>query len=182
MTASGIETTAEHHELDLIVWATGFDAITGAFDHVDIRGTGGRSLRDAWGDGPRTWYGLLTHGFPNLVMIAGPQSVSGSTNFPRAIEGGVNWATDFIDHVRSRGCTRFEVSAEAEDAWGEEVARAYERLLLRESKGWFTGYNSNVAGHGEGRVRHQAYFGPGPKYAEKIRRAAEAGYPPVSLD
>lgn len=182
VTPQGIRTTAGEHELDLIVWATGFDAITGAFDHVDIRGTHGNTLREYWQEGPRTWFGLLTHGFPNLLLIAGPQSVSGSTNFPRAIEGGVNWATEFFEEIRARGCTRFEVSEAAEAAWGEEVARAYDRLLLRKSKGWFTGYNSNVAGHDAGHVRHQAYFGPGPKYAKMIRQAAEDGYPPVAMD
>lgn len=182
ITRTGIQTTDAHHELDLIVFATGFNAITGAFEQIDVQGVDGATLADRWADGPGTWMGLLTHDFPNLLMIAGPQSVSGSTNFPRAIEGGVNWATDFIEHVRREGITRFEVQAEAERAWGEEVARAYDQLLLRHSKGWFTGYNSNVAGHEEGHVRHQAYFAPAPKYAAKLARSVEAGYPQVDFD
>lgn len=181
ITPRGIQTTDGEHELDLIIYATGFDAITGAFDQLDVRGTGGQSLGKKWRDGPSTWFGLLTHGFPNLLLVAGPQSVSGSTNFPRAIEGGVDWATDFLEHVRLQGCTRFEVKPEAEQAWQQEVANAYSQLLLRHGKGWFTGYNSNVQGHEGGEIRHQAYFGPGPKYAKMIRQAAAEGYTDVDL-
>ena len=176
VTRTGIQTSAEHHELDLIVYATGFDAITGAFDRMEVVGTGGRTLGEKWKDGPHTWFGLMTHGFPNLLFVAGPQSISGSTNFPRAIEGGVDWVTDFLAHVRESGCTRFEVQEAGEQEWAEEVAKAYDRVLLKTSKGWFTGYNSNVPGHEAGRIRHQAYFGPAPKYTKLVRRAAEEGY------
>jgi cation diffusion facilitator CzcD-associated flavoprotein CzcO len=179
VTPTGIQTTAGHHELDLIVYATGFDAITGAFDQMDVRGVGGRALKDKWAEGPRTWFGLMTHGFPNLLLVAGPQSVSGSTNFPRAIEGGVDWVTEFLRTVRAEGTTRFEVEQEAEDAWAAEVASAYDRILLNRSKGWFTGYNSNVAGHEEGKIRHVAYFAPAYRYTKLITRAAEDDYPPV---
>ena len=114
ITRSGIQTTAAHHDLDLIVYATGFDAITGAWDRIDIHGAGGAVLAEKWRDGPSTFFGLMTRRFPNLLMVAGPQSVSGSTNFPRAIEGGVDWVARFLEHVRSRGVTRFEASAQAE--------------------------------------------------------------------
>jgi len=180
-TAKGIQTSAEHHDLDLIVHATGFDAITGAWDRMEIRGAGGVALADKWRDGPSTYFGLMSHGFPNLLMVAGPQSVSGSTNFPRAIEGGVDWVTRFLEHLKKNEVTRFEAQAEAEKEWGEQVIRAHERLLARRSRGWFTGYNSNVEGHGEGSVRYIAYFGGGPKYAELITRAADEGYPGVEL-
>jgi len=180
-TARGIQTSARHYDLDLIVYATGFDAITGAFDHMDIRGVAGRALREKWRDGPSTYLGLLTHGFPNLLMVAGPQSVSGSTNFPRAIEAGVEWVTRLLEHARDRGHTRIEARPDAEQEWGEEVRASYQRLLLRRSKGWFTGYNSNVAGHEAGRVRYQAYFGGGPRYRTFINQAAAAGYPRIDL-
>jgi len=182
VTATGIETSAEHHELDVIVYATGFDAITGGFDRIDVRGTDGRSLREEWRRAPHTWYGVLSNGFPNLLMVAGPQSISGSTNFPRAIEHGVDWVTRFLETMRAEGATRFEVSAEGEREWAEEVAKAYDRVLLKSSKGWFTGYNSNVEGHEEGVIRHQAYFGPGPKYRKLVERVAAEGYPQVARD
>lgn len=181
ITPAGIQTSADHYELDLIVYATGFDAITGAFDHMDIRGVGGRALRDKWRDGPSTYLGLMTHGFPNLLMVAGPQSVSGSTNFPRAIEEGVDWVTRLLAHARERGSTRLEAQVNAEREWGEEVRASYERLLLRSGQGWFTGYNSNVAGHEAGRVRYQAYFGGGPKYRERVLQEAARGYPGLDL-
>ncbi|HEY5645491.1 MAG TPA: cyclohexanone monooxygenase, partial [Pseudomonadales bacterium] len=181
-TTGGIQTSAAHHDLDLIVYATGFDAITGAFDHLDIRGVGGETLRDKWAHGPVTYLGLMSHGFPNLLMVAGPQSVSGSTNFPRAIEGAVEWVTRLLDHVRDNGVTRFEASADAEQPWGEEVRRSYERLLLRRSKGWFTGYNSNVAGHEAGTVRYLAYFGGGPRYRATLEQAIAEGYPRIDMD
>lgn len=182
ITRTGIQTSAEHYDLDVIVFATGFNAITGAFDHIDIRGRDGRELAEKWRDGPSTWRGLLTHGFPNLLMVAGPQSVSGSTNYPRAIENGVNWVTGLIAHASDHGLTRIEAQPEAEQAWVEEVIRAHERILLRRSKGWFTGYNSNVEGHEAGKVRYQAYFGPAPKYVATLEAQAAEGYPELDLE
>lgn len=176
ITRTGIQTTAGHHDLDLIVYATGFDAITGGYDRIDIRGVGGHALRDAWRDGPRTFLGLLTHGFPNLLMVAGPQSASGSTNFPRAIETGVDWVTGLLQEAIERGCTRIEARADAQDEWVAEVQKAQARLLLRNSRGWFTGYNANVEGRDDGRIRYQAYFGGALRYRAALERAAADGY------
>lgn len=180
-TERGIRTAERDYDLDLVVYATGFDAITGAFDRLDIRGVAGQTLRDKWRDGPVTYLGLMSHGFPNLLMVAGPQSVSGSTNFPRAIEVGVEWVTGLLAHAREHGHTRIEARAEAELDWGEEVRGSYDRLLLRRSKGWFTGYNSNVAGHEEGKVRYQAYFGGGPRYRAIVDQVAADGYRRIDL-
>ena len=179
ITPTGIETAAGRHELDLIVYATGFDAITGAYDRVDIRGVEGVTLGEKWRDGPSTYLGVLSNGFPNLLMVAGPQSVSGSTNFPRAIETGVEWVTDLIEFARAEGITRLEAEPDAELEWLDEVKRAHERLLMRRSKGWFTGYNSNVVGHQEGTVRYQAYFGGAPRYTQRIAAVAADGYPGI---
>ena len=181
LTASGIQTTDRHYDLDLIVYATGFDAITGAFDRVDIRGVDGTTLGEKWRDGPSTYCGLLSHGFPNMLMVAGPQSVSGSTNFPRAIEGGVDWVTGLLEYVREHGYSRVEAQPEAEQEWVDEVKRFHERLLFRRSKGWFTGYNSNVAGHEEGRVRYQAYFGGATRYTANVTELAANGYPGLAM-
>ncbi|MGB0114769.1 MAG: NAD(P)/FAD-dependent oxidoreductase [Ilumatobacteraceae bacterium] len=179
VTPTGIQTTGDHHDLDVIVYATGFDAITGAYDRIDIRGVGGIRLAESWKDGPRTYLGLLTHGFPNLLMVAGPQSVSGSTNFPRAIETGVDWVTGLLEHAREHGQQRLEAELDAEQGWRDEVVEAQERLLLRRSKGWFTGYNENVAGHDI--VRYQAYFGGAPRYTAKIADVAANGYPGIRM-
>ncbi len=185
MTASGIETSDHSYDLDLIVYATGFDAITGAYDRMDIRGTNGVTLGERWGDGPTTYLGVLTNGFPNLLMVAGPQSVSGSTNFPRAIEKGVDWVTGLLEHARANGHERLEAEPDAEADWQKQVIKAHERLLLRDSKGWFTGYNSNVEGrqrgHREGKVRYQAYFGGAPRYAATIDDVAANDYRGIAL-
>ncbi|WP_419931896.1 flavin-containing monooxygenase [Candidatus Poriferisodalis sp.] len=181
-TPAGIQTSGTHYDLDLIVYATGFDAITGAYDRVQIHGVDGTSLSEQWRDGPSTYIGVLSHGFPNLLMVAGPQSVSGSTNFPRAIETGVEWVTDLVAYALDHGYSRIEADAEAEQDWVAEVIRAHERMLFRRSKGWFTGYNSNVAGHEEGRVRYQAYFGGAPRYRAKIDAIAADDYRGITLE
>jgi cation diffusion facilitator CzcD-associated flavoprotein CzcO len=179
-TPDGIQTSASHHDLDLIVYATGFDAITGAYDRIDIRGVGGHTLADKWVDSPSTYFGVLTHGFPNMFMVAGPQSNTGSVNFPRAIETGVDWVTDLLQHVIDLGCTRVDALPDAEEAWAEEVVKAHERMLFRRSRGWFTGYNSNLEGR-EGKVRYHAYFGGGPRYKKRIQEAAAGGYTGIDL-
>ncbi len=181
ITATGIQTTAGHHELDIIVYATGFDVMTGSFDRIDIRGVDGLALKDKWADVTTTYYGLLSARFPNLLMVAGPQSVSGSTNFPRAIEKGADWITDLLEHARDRGVDRIEARPEPEQEWLDDVVTAHERLLFRRSKGWFTGYNPNLPGRGEGTVRYHAYFGGAHRYAKKIDDLAEAGYPGLTM-
>ena len=181
LTASGIQTSGAHHDLDLIVYATGFDAITGAYDHIAIEGVDGMTLGEAWRDGPSTYLGVLATGFPNLLMVAGPQSVSGSTNFPRAIETGVDWVTGLLEHARDNGYQRIEAEAEAQAQWQTEVIAAHEQLLLRKSRGWFTGYNSNVAGREVGKVRYQAYFGGAHRYTARVAELAADGYPGLEM-
>lgn len=181
ITATGIQTTAEHVKLDLIVYATGFDAITGGFDQIEISGAGAVTLGEKWRQGPSTFLGVMSHGFPNLLMIAGPQSVSGSTNFPRAIEGAVDWVTDLLKHAQALGCNRLEATADAERDWVDKVMAVHEKMLARRSQGWFTGYNSNVVGHEAGTVRYQAYFGGGPKYRAIIDQVAADGYAGIDM-
>ncbi len=181
ITPNGIKTTASEHELDLIVYATGFDAITGGYDRIEIRGVDGQTLADKWRDGPSTYLGVLSQGFPNMLMVAGPQSVSGSTNFPRAIETGVDWVTGLLKHALDNGHTRIEAKPDEEQGWVAEVVRAHERMLFRRSKGWFTGYNANVEGHQEGKIRYQAYFGGAPRYTDRIDEVAGNGYGAIDL-
>jgi len=181
VTPEGIETSEAHHDLDLIVYATGFAAITGGFDRMDIRGRNGVRLSDKWRDNPDTFMGVLAHGFPNMLMIAGPQGVSGSANFPRAIETSVDWVTRLLAHARARGVTRLEAEDAAERAWGESVRRAQDRMLLQASKGWFTGYNSNVPGHEAGKPRYVVYWGGAPKFAARLQEVADAGYRGIDM-
>ena len=175
----GVETTDSTYEFDVIIYATGFDAITGAFDRMDIRGSDGVALREVWADGPRTYLGVQVAGFPNLLMLAGPQGASVSTNFPRAIESSVEWAAGLITHMRENGQTRVECTVDAQDAWVREVEDLYGMVLLRNARSWFTGYNSNVDGHDI--KRHMIYNGGAPRYRKRINTIAAHGYEGFAL-
>lgn len=174
VTKCGIQTSAEAFEFDIIVYATGFDAITGSFDRIAFRGIGGETLRDKWQDGPRTYLGLQTVGFPNLLTLAGPQSASVGTNFPRGIEEAVDWTTGLLKFMQARGYRRVEATAEAEREWTELVKASYDGLLLRDVKSWFNGYNSNVDGHDGD--RYLVYFGGAPDYRSRLADIAAHGY------
>jgi cation diffusion facilitator CzcD-associated flavoprotein CzcO len=176
MTETGLRTTEREYDFDIIVYATGFDAITGAYDHIDIRGVGGVKLRDQWSEGPSTFLGMLVHGFPNLLMPSGPQSGSASTNFPRAIETCVNWCTELLKYMREHGYVRAEPTLEAQERWTEHVKQMYSAMLMRKAKSWFTGYNSNVPGHEYGKTRYLVYNGGAPKYVSKITQVAQNDY------
>ncbi|MCS3451769.1 MULTISPECIES: flavin-containing monooxygenase [Bradyrhizobium] len=176
VTEKGLRTTARDYDFDIIVYATGFDAITGAYDLIDIRGIGGERLADKWKHAPSTFLGMLVHGFPNLLMPTGPQSASASTNFPRGIENGVNWCTNLLQYMWDRGLTRADATLEAQQRWTAHVVKMYEIMLMRKAKSWFTGYNSNVAGHEEGTVRYFVYNGGTPKFLGIINGVAAEGY------
>ena len=176
ITETGLRTSAGDHAFDIIVYSTGFDAITGAYDQIDISGIGGEKLAAKWKDGPSTFLGMLVHGYPNLLMPTGPQSGSASTNFPRGIETGVNWCTALLEHMWARGYTRADPTRAAQERWTGYVAKMYAIMLLRNAKGWFTGYNSNVPGHEEGKVRHVVFNGGTPKYVAAINDVTAKGY------
>jgi cation diffusion facilitator CzcD-associated flavoprotein CzcO len=176
ITPRGIRTTDREYEFDIIVYATGFDAITGAYDRIEICGAGGQSLKEKWAAAPSTFLGLTVAGFPNMFMPTGPQSGSASTNFPRGIELGVDWVVDLLQHMWKHGYTRVEATPAAEAEWSAYVAKLYAKMLLRNSQGWFTGYNSNVDGHEKGTRRNLVFNGGTPKYREKINEVAESGY------
>lgn len=171
----GIQTSEKHHAFDVIVYATGFDAITGAFDRIDIRGRGGLSLRDKWHEGPVTYLGIQVADFPNMFTLAGPQGASVSTNFPPAIESAVEWAAEFIEFLNRNGHNSVEAEKTAEDDWLEHVKSFYEGSMIANTKSWFTGYNSNVEGHDI--LRHMIYLGGAPAYRQKLNETREAGYP-----
>ena len=181
ITKDGLKTSEESFSFDVIVYATGFDAITGSFDRVDIQGLKGARLRDKWFEGPSTYLGMMVNGFPNFLMPSGPQSGSASTNYPRGIENGVDWCTAFLEHVKGMGYTRVEATEAAEERWTDHVTKMYSTMLMRKAKGWFTGYNSNVEGHEEGRTRYFVYNGGTPKYVKTIREVADNNYEGVTL-
>ena len=184
VTETGIRTTERDYDFDIIVYATGFDAITGSFDHIDIRGRDGLTLREKWFDNPSTFLGMLVSGFPNLLMPSGPQSGSASTNYPRGIENGVNWCTDLLEYMRSRDLQYAEATEGAEERWTGHVVKMYSVMLMRKAQSWFTGYNSNVDGHEAGKVRYMVYNGGTPKYVATINDVAANDYEGIrfSLD
>jgi len=181
ITEKGLKTTEREHEFDIIVYATGFDAITGAYDRIDIRGIGGERLFEKWKDGPKTFLGMVVRGFPNLLMPTGPQSASASTNFPRGIENGVNWCMGVMQYMWDRGYTCAEAMHEAEERWTAHVVKMYEIMLMRKAKSWFTGYNSNVPGHEEGKIRYFVYNGGTPKFVAIINDIAAKGYEGIAF-
>ncbi|HEY9567199.1 MAG TPA: NAD(P)/FAD-dependent oxidoreductase [Thalassobaculum sp.] len=130
------------HALDIIVFATGFDAMTGPLLNIDIHGRDGLALRDAWAAGPKTYLGLQVAGFPNLFTVTGPGSPSVLCNMPVAIEQHVDWITDCIAHLRARGAARIEANAPAAERWVEQVNAAAEATLLPQAgHSWYLGAN-----------------------------------------
>ena len=174
ITATGLRTSDREFEFDVIVYATGFDAFTGAYDRVDIRGMGGEQLSDKWASGPITYLGMLVNGFPNMVMLGGPQTAA--ANFPRGSEVAIDWITPLLQHLLENGYTRFNVKEDAQQAWFEEVKTSYKGLLLNKAQSWITGYNSNLKGHEYGHTRYNIYATGGAEYAKHLKAAAEGNY------
>jgi len=181
VTETGLRTSERDHEFDVIIYATGFDALSGAFDRIDIRGVGGEALREKWRDSVSTYLGMMVHGFPNFFMPSGPQSGSASTNYPRGIEIGVNWCTALLEYLWEHGYPRAEPTREAEERWTAHVKKMYSTMLMRKAKSWFTGYNSNVEGHEQGKIRYLVYNGGTPKFVKTITAVAENGYEGLQL-
>ena len=169
---TGIKTRTRTFDLDILVFATGFDAMTGTLLKIDIQGTGGRTLREAWKEGPRTYLGLQVDGFPNLFTVTGPGSPSVLTNMPVAIEQHVEWITDCIATMLERGATRVEPTAASVMQWGEHVnARAEETLMPKAGHSWYLG--ANVPG--KPRV-FMPYPGGMHNYREICEDVAAKGY------
>jgi cation diffusion facilitator CzcD-associated flavoprotein CzcO len=142
ITPAGIKTRAREHALDIIVFATGFDAMTGPLLKIDIRGRDGTTLRESWAAGPRTYLGLQVPGFPNLFTVTGPGSPSVLCNMPVAIEQHVEWITGCIAHMRQDGIECCEAAAEAAEKWGEHVSAAADATLLPlATHSWYLGAN-----------------------------------------
>ena len=141
ITARGVATADAEHPVDVIVFAIGFDAMTGALLEIDIRGRDGLALRDAWEDGPRTLLGVATAGFPNMFIVTGPGSPSVLSNMVVSIEQHVDWIADCIAHLRERGVAWIEAGEDAQDAWVEHVAALADATLYPEATSWYVGAN-----------------------------------------
>jgi len=141
ITEAGIDTTDESMEFDAIVFATGFDAMTGAIVAVDIRGRDGITLKDVWEEGPKTYLGLNVHGFPNFFTITGPGSPSVLSNMVVSIEQHVNWLTAAFEHLREEGFETIEATAAAQDGWVTHVNDFANLTLYPSANSWYMGAN-----------------------------------------
>jgi len=177
ITPKGIKTTEAEYEFDLIVYATGFDAITGSFDRIDIRGLDGQRLKDKWAQGPQTYLGVQVEGFPNMFMLMGPHTALG--NIPRSIEYNVDWVTGLIRFMRERNLTRVDAPPEAVAAWTDHVRAVGAGLLSNEVNSWFTGVNTNVEGK-QTRIIAR-YSGSAPAYRAWCDAVAAKGYQELAL-
>ncbi len=170
ITADGLRVGERSFSFDAIVFATGFDAMTGAITRIDIRGRNGLALRDKWSAGPRNYLGLAAAGFPNLFTISGPGSPSVLTNMVTSIEQHVEYVGGIIDHLRRHQLATIEAEPAAEDAWVRHVNDIASQTLLQSCNSWYLG--ANVPG--KPRV-FMPYIGF-PAYVDKCNEVAAKGY------
>jgi cyclohexanone monooxygenase len=171
ITENGVKAGDEEHEFDVIVFATGFDAMTGTLLRIDIEGREGLRLADEWEAGPRTYLGLMSAGFPNMFMITGPGSPSVLSNMMVSIEQHVDWVTECIGHLTANGVAAMEATRDAQDAWVEHGNEVANRTLYPSAASWYMGANI------EGKPRvFMPYIGGVGAYRAKCDEVAAAGY------
>ena len=171
LTKTGIQVGQSTYDVDDIVFATGFDAMTGSLLKIDIRGIGGQTLGQKWEDGPRTYLGLGTKGFPNMFMITGPGSPSVFANMILGVEQHAEWITACLAHMRDHKLSAIEATREAEDAWVAHNHDVGKGSLRSQCKSWYLG--SNIPGKPK---VFSPYIGGFPVYDDKISEVARDGY------
>ncbi|MFJ8236201.1 flavin-containing monooxygenase [Ureibacillus sp. NPDC094379] len=178
ITSKGIRTTDGEYELDVIVFATGFDGMTGSLFKIDIKGKNGVSLKEKWENGAKTktYLGLTTAGFPNLFMLTGPESPSVLGNMPAAIEQHVEWVMDCINHLHQNEVEVFEAKPEAEETWSQHCRELADATLYTKTESWYTG--ANIEGKARG---FQIYVGGYNGYRKICDEIASKGYEGFSL-
>ncbi len=171
ITPAGIRTSEQDFEFDVIVFATGFDAMTGTFLKMDIRGPNGLTLRAKWAEGPKTYLGLQIAGFPNMFMITGPGSPSVLSNMPVSIEQHIDFIADFIAWMSERGVATAEADPQAEETWVDHVNEVADTTLFVLANSWYLGANIP----GKPRV-FMPYAGGVGTYRQKCNQIARDGY------
>ena len=174
MTPTGIDTEQGHHDLDVIIYATGFDAMTGALTRIDIRGRDGMLLRDVWAtEGPVAYLGLAVAGFPNLFIVQAPGSPSAATNFIAAMEQHVEWIGDCITHLRDGGYRTIEALPDAQREWIEHTTSLVAPTVLVHPtcNSWYNG--ANVPGK---KRMYMGYTAGIPEYRRRCDEVAANGY------
>ena len=177
ITENGLKTSDKEFEFDIIIYATGFNAITGSFDKIDIQGIDGLKLKDQWAKDLETFLGLQVSNFPNMFMVLGPHALLG--NNPRSIEYNVEWITDTINYMRNNSFTRAEATSEAVQTWADYVAEQGEHLLSNKVDSWMTGINTNVEGKNK-RILAR-YSGTAQSYRKRCDEVAQSGYKELNL-
>lgn len=172
ITPDGIKTTSDEYELDAIVYALGFDSMTGALARIDIRGIDGEKLTDKWAHRTQTFLGIVSRGFPNFFMITGPQSPNVLHNMPAVIEEHVEFAAEMIDYMRANDLQVADAAAEAEGKWVAHVDEVASYTLLANTKSTYMG--SGIPGRTE--LQAQCYFGGGPAYRGLCNAVSANGY------
>jgi cyclohexanone monooxygenase len=167
--AGGVE-----YPIDMLILATGFDAMTGALLGIDIRGAGGLRLADKWRDGPRSYLGLAIAGFPNLFTITGPGSPSVLSNMMVSIEQHVDWITGCLEYLRRRGHTRAEADPQAESEWVEHVNEVANATLFPRAGSWYMG--ANVPGKPRVFMPYAAGVGPYREVCDQVRNDGYRGF------
>jgi cation diffusion facilitator CzcD-associated flavoprotein CzcO len=170
ITPIGVRTASRHHELDVLVLATGFDASSGGLTQFEIRGRSGRTLKDTWNGGVQTYLGLAIPDFPNLFMLYGPQSPTAFCNGPTCAELQGDWVADCLSYLRDRGLARIEATPEAGESWTRHMAELAEGTLLPQAESWYMG--ANIPGKPRQLLHH---LGVQP-YLTFCRESAEQGY------
>jgi cyclohexanone monooxygenase len=171
ITPNGLRVGGEEYELDVIVFATGFDAFTGSFLRIDVRGRDGVRLAERWKDGPTAYLGLGIAGFPNLLTVNGPGNPAVLTNVPATIEHDVEWISDCIEYAERHGITAIEPTEEAEQEWARYTAKFLEGTLYLRANSWWLGANIP----GKPRV-FMAFVGGLNRYRKRCAEVAAAGY------
>jgi cation diffusion facilitator CzcD-associated flavoprotein CzcO len=172
ITPDGIKTRSGEHPLDIIVFATGYDAMTGPLLKLNITGRNGLPLGDIWTSGPTSYLGIQMHGFPNLFTITGPGSPSVLTNMPVAVEQHAEWITDAIAHMRRTGIARMEPTAAAVEDWVRSVNEAAQATLLPHTPhSWYLG--ANIPGKPR---MFMPYAGGMARYRKLCAEVAAEGY------
>ncbi|MCP3391144.1 NAD(P)/FAD-dependent oxidoreductase [Bradyrhizobium sp. CCGB12] len=141
ITANAVRVAGSDHEVDALVMATGFDAMTGSVAKIDISGRGGQTLNQKWAEGPKTYLGLMSAGFPNLFIITGPGSPSVLSNMIVSIEQHVDWIADCLVHMRKQGVAAMEADREAEEKWVAHVNEVAHGTLYPQANSWYMGAN-----------------------------------------
>ncbi len=174
ITPKGIRTEDGESEFDMIVFATGFDAMTGTFHKMDIRGRNDLSLKDKWAEGPKTYLGLQVAGFPNMFMITGPGSPSVLTNMPVSIEQHTEWISDFLEYMREHGVEAAEADLDAETEWGSHVNEVAERTMYMLANSWYLG--ANIPGKPRVFMPYAGGLGTYRKYCNEVAGTDYAGF------